>query len=226
VVKHPSTHFSIILNPANGPGNSTSPSASYVEALESLNVYPNVHALGYIDTYGGLLPNETVRAQIATYAGWKGVSAGMALRGVFFDRTPTSSDADGLVKEYLRVVSDAVRQADGWSGAQGLVVHNPRGVPDREIRLHAPDVMVVFEGAYADMPGREALHKELEGTKGGRADWAMMVHSAPSDLGRAGLRKIVEGARRDVEWLYVTDLTTSMYSDYGADFEEWLDVTW
>jgi hypothetical protein len=226
VIKYPDTSFSVIINPASGPGNATWPAEPYIAALKSLNVYPNVQTLGYIDTFGGLLPNATVRAQIATYAGWKEVSPGMALRGIYFDRTPSSNDGDGLVRNYLQNVSETVRQTQGWSQAHGLVVYNPGRVPDPEVRLHAPDVMVVFEGTYADMPGRETLHKELEEAEGQRGDWAMMVHSAPKDLGRGGLRRIVESVRRDVEWLYVTDLTKSVYQGYGTDLEEWLDVMW
>jgi hypothetical protein len=36
----------------------------------------------------------------------------------------------------------------------------------------------------------------------------------------------VERVRRDVEWLYVTDLTKDFYSDYGSNWEGWLDVAW
>jgi hypothetical protein len=40
------------------------------------------------------------------------------------------------------------------------------------------------------------------------------------------LRKIVENVRRDVEWLYVTDLTDNVYEGFGSLLETWLGVTW
>jgi hypothetical protein len=66
----------------------------------------------------------------------------------------------------------------------------------------------------------------LAAVHGQRKNYAMLVNSVPGDLGRGGLRKIIEDVRREVEWLHFTDLTDNVYTAYGSSWEEWLDVTW
>jgi hypothetical protein len=180
-------------------------------------MYPNVQTLGYVDTaLGG---NATVRQQIDMYASWANVSA---LHGVFVDHAPWENDEGGVTRTYLANVSAAVRAAQ-WAD-KGVVVWNSGHVLDKEVvGDQGPDVVVVYEGTYGDMPRREEIHAQLHGRRDG---YAMLVHSAPGDLGRVGLRKIVERVRRDVEWLYVTDLEEGVYENYPSFWEEWLDVLW
>jgi hypothetical protein len=227
IVKHHDMKFTVVVNPNDGPGNATWPSATFIDAVERINIYPNVQTLGYINTANGTMLNATVRTEIATYAGWSNVTKDLALDGIYFDQTPSKNDEKGVAKEYLRNVSSTVRDTDGWTeGRKGLVVHNAGHLPDTEMMEYAPDIVVVFESVYSDMPERQALNAELATAKGGREGYAMLVHSVPKDLGRGGLRKIVERVRRDVEWLYVTDLTDNVYTGYSSFWEEWLDVAW
>lgn len=227
IIKHHDINFTVVVNPNDGPGNRTWPSASYIDVLKIINIYPNVQTLGYINTANGTIANATVRAQIATYAGWKKVSAGMALRGIYFDHTPWQNDHHGIAEAYLRNVSAAVKHTDGWNGGgEGVVVHNPGHIPDAGLMVDQPDITVVYEGTYDDMPERKTLHEELAAVEGKRENFAMLAHSVPKDLGRGGLRKIIERVRRDVEWLHLTDLTDDVYAGYGSIWEEWLDIAW
>ncbi|KAF1919940.1 Spherulation-specific family 4-domain-containing protein [Ampelomyces quisqualis] len=221
IIKHHDLPFTLILSPSHGPGNATWPAATYIDAVERVSMYPNVRTVGYIDTANGTVPNTTVRAQAATYAGWRNVSEEMDVRGVYFDRAP-SAEGEG----YLRNVSGAVRGWGGGEGEAGLVVVNTGRVPVVNSTALEADITVVFEGAYVDLPAREELSMQLAELKGARERYAMLVHSVPKDLGRGGLRRIVERVRRDVEWLYVTDLTEDVYSGYPSFWEDWLDVTW
>ena len=205
----------------------TWPSATYIAAVKALTIYPNVRTLGYIDTAHGTISSTSVRAQIATYAGWKNVSDGLAMHGIYFDQTPWQDDEDGVAKVYLRNVSATVRHTNGWAGVgEGLVVHNPGRVPDKELMAYRPDLVVVYEGTYNDMPSRDTLHGQLAGAKGHREDFAMLVHSVPKELGRGGLRKIVEKVKKDVQWLYLTDLAEDLYTGYGSILEDWLGVSY
>jgi hypothetical protein len=106
------------------------------------------------------------------------------------------------------------------------VVYNPGRVPEIDLMAYKPDVTVVFEGRYVDVPKREELAAKLQAAMGGRESYAMLINSVPKELGRGGLRKIVESVRREVEWLYVTDLTEDVYTGYGSVWEDWLDVAW
>lgn len=51
----------------------------------------------------------------------------------------------------------------------------------------------------------------------------MMIRGTPRDLGRGGLRKIVEMVRGDVEWVYVTDGVDSG-EGYARVWDNWMDV--
>lgn len=227
VVKHHDTKFTVILSPDNGPGKAAWPSATYINAVKTLNVYSNVLTLGYVDTSGGKRDNATVRAEIATYAGWNNVSADFALHGIYFDHTPWKHDEKGEAKEYLRNISATVRHTDGWAGpGEAIVVHDPGRLPDVELMAYKPDITVIFNGTYDELPTREALDTALKGRKERRDDFAMLAHSVPSDLGRTGLRKIVESLRREVEWLCVTDLKDQVWNGYASFLEEFLDITW
>lgn len=211
------TQFTIVVNPSNGPEEMTWPAATYIDAVKRMNKFSNVRTLGYIDTANGRTSNATVRNQIATYAGWKSVGEGLTLSGVYFDHTPWENDEDSVARAYLTNVSAAVRFAKGWNGPdEGLVVHNPARILDAEQMTSKPDLVVVYEGTYDDMPNREKLHAQVAAAKRDRSDVAMLVHSVPKTLSGGGLRRIIENVRRDVEWLYVTDLVDEVYSGYRS----------
>jgi hypothetical protein len=225
-IQHHDKNFTVVLNPNNGPGSSTWPSAPFIDAVKQLNIYPNVRTLGYVDAAQGTRDEAAVKAEIATYAGWSKVTEGLAIRGVFLDKTPWSDDEEGTARAWLRNVSITVRQA-GWAGAdKGIVVHNPGRVPDEGLMAYRPDTTVIFEGKYGDLPTKAPLHEQLAITKGDRAEYAMLVHSVPTTLGRSGLRGIIESVRKDVEWLHLTNLTENMWSGYPSIWEQWLDVAW
>ncbi|KAH7395272.1 Spherulation-specific family 4-domain-containing protein [Phaeosphaeria sp. MPI-PUGE-AT-0046c] len=201
IVKHHTTNFTVVVNPNNGPGNATWPAATYINAVKSINLYPNVKTLGYIDVANATMPNATVRAQIATYAGWGNVSEELAIHGIFFDRAPWKSDKDGLIERYMRNVSATVRSEKGWAGeADGLVAYNAGRLPGEELMALQPNLTVVFEGIYSELPDQAELAAQLRKTNTTRENFAMLVNSTPGNLGRGGLRRIVERIRKDVEW--------------------------
>jgi hypothetical protein len=227
IVKHHDMHFTVVVDPSNGPGNMSWPSVVFGNAVKRINMYPNVQTLGYINTYNGALANATVRSQIATYALWSNVTEDLALHGVYFDRTPWRDEGDGVAKAYMQNVSAVARRIGGWAmDQQGMVVYNPGRVPDANMMAYAPDITVVFEGAYSDVPKKEEMSAQLAAVESGRDSCAMLIHSVPKDLGRGELRRIIENVRREVEWLYLTDLTENVYTDYASFWDDWLDVAW
>lgn len=186
-------------------------------------MYPNVQTLGYIDTAGGSRDNATVRKEIETYAGWADVSKAMSLHGIYFDHTPYQGENDTL--SYMKNITETVRSSKGF-GDRTLVVQNPGRVPEASLLAFKPNITVVFEGSYADMPRKQDLKHRVQGLKEDRENFAMLVQSVPQNLGRVGLRKIIDDVRRDVEWLLLTDLTENVYELYGSLLKEWLDVSW
>jgi len=223
IVKHGDTNFSVIINPDNGPGPAAWPKGEYIAGIKALNKYPNVKTLGYIDTAGGSRENTTVMKEIATYAGWSNVSAEMTLSGIYFDHTPYADESNAAA--YLANVSATVRHSNGF-GSNAIVVHNPGRLPAVRLMASKPDLIVIFEGAYDYMPRKKELSTRPIGSLQKREDVAMLVHSVPRELGKTGLRKMIDDVRKDVEWLYITDLTDKVYEGYGALLEAWLDVIW
>jgi hypothetical protein len=220
-------HFTVIVDPSDGAGNTSWPSATFGNAVKRINLYPNVQTLGYINTAQGTVDNATIRAQIAAYALWSNVTDELALHGVYFDQTPWKDDGAGAARAYMQIVSVAARRIAGWAGnRQGLVVYNPGRVPDVGMKAYAPDITVVFEGAYSDVPKKDELSARLAAVRSSRENCAMLIHSVPRDLGRGGLRRIVESVRKEVEWLYLTDLTVNVYTGYSSFWDDWLDVAW
>lgn len=179
--------------------------------------------LGYIDTAGGNRGNATVRKEIETYAGWSNISTDMMLSGIYFDHTPYADENNAAA--YLANISATVRYSDGF-GKNAVVVHNPGRLPAVRLMASKPDLTVIFEGAYDYMPRKQELSTRPIGSVQKREDVAMLVHSVPQNLGKTGLRKIIDDVRKDVEWLYITDLTERFYEDYGTLLGTWLDVIW
>lgn len=223
IVKHGDTNFSIIVNPDNGPGSSAWPKGEYIAGIKALNKYPNVRTLGYIDTAGGSRENTTVRKEIATYAGWSNTSTEMALSGIYFDHTPYADENDAAA--YLVNISATVRQSSGF-GSNAMVVHNPGRLPAVRLMASKPDLTVIFEGTYDYMPRKTELSANPIGSPQKRENVGMLVHSVPKDLGKPGLRKMIDDVRKDVEWLYITDLSEKIYESYGTLLQTWLDVIW
>lgn len=225
IVQHQDVKFTVIINPDDGPGNATRPSIEYIDVLNALEVYPHVQTLGYIRTDRGTRDNATIRAEIATYSGWSKFQ-NLRLNGIFFDQTPYRDERNA--SEYLRNISATVRHSEGFLEPK-LVAHNPGRVPDIEMVRYRADMVVVFEGAYSDLPGREQLRdslKELEQKSLHRQNFGMLVHSTPPNTGSVHLRKIVENVRRSVEWLYITNLTENVYGGYDSLWEQWLGLIW
>lgn len=70
------------------------------------------------------------------------------------------------------------------------------------------------------MPSRAELSKQVSELGGWRKKYGMLIHSVPRDLGRGGLRRIVERVRRDVKWAYVTDREEDVYGGFSGCWEE------
>lgn len=193
-----------------------------MKPIQRLNKMPNVQAIGYIDTVYGSRNNETVRKEIATYAGWN--KSGIAISGIFFDHTPAEDVNDA--RAYLKNVSATVRHSEGFLDPK-IVVHNPGKVPDANMTSYRADVTVVFEGELKDMPERGDMREKLRDLKGRREDYAEIVYSMPRTTSRGGIRKIINSARRDIGWLFVTDrLGDNKYDWYSDRWEEFLSLTW
>jgi spherulation-specific family 4 protein len=121
----------LVINPANGPGADAVPAyrAAVLAAQRA-----GARVLGYVPTTYGERPVGDVVADIDRYTSWYRVD------GIFLDEA--SRNVGGL--EYYAALGRHIRAA-----ADRLVVLNPGVVPAREY-FHVADVVVTFEGPYAD----------------------------------------------------------------------------
>jgi hypothetical protein len=221
IIKHPDTNFTIIISVDHGPSVSAWPPGIYLAPIKRLNTLPNAQTIGYVDTAYGSRDGEKVRKDIATYAGWNNTR--IALSGIFFDHTPAEDVDDARI--YLKNISATVRHTEGFLEPT-IVVHNPGRMPDVNLTKYHADVTVVFEGELKDMPSRDETRTKLRDLGGGRQSYAEIVHSVPRTISRGGIRKIINSARRDVGWLFVTDrVGDNKYDWYSDRWEEFLDLT-
>lgn len=75
ITSQPGLNFSVVVNPASGPGPANSfPDANYISNISALNQYSNVQVLGYVDTdfanQNGRAPFTKVKQDITTYHNW------------------------------------------------------------------------------------------------------------------------------------------------------------
>jgi hypothetical protein len=131
VAERPAPGRIVIFNPANGPGDAAQ--GAYRRAVATLQ-RSGTRVLGYVHTGYGERPRATVEADIARFRAWYGVD------GIFLDEAARTRAA----VPYYRALRDAVR-ADG----DLLLALNPGVVPARAY-FGLADVVVTFEGAYAD----------------------------------------------------------------------------
>ncbi|PQE22010.1 cell surface spherulin 4 protein [Rutstroemia sp. NJR-2017a BBW] len=87
VAKYPDVPFNVIINPNSGPGVTNAyPASDFIDAIASLNVYPNVNLLGYVDTVYMSKTTDKVSTEVETYKYWSTYTQkDIHLDGIFFD---------------------------------------------------------------------------------------------------------------------------------------------
>jgi hypothetical protein len=115
VSTHPRVHFTAIVNPNSGPGESALPDELYLQAIKRLNAFDNVRTVGYVATTWCARDLSLVLDDIAVYSGWGGFNPSWAMNGIFFDETPTNYDQRNVT--FLQTISEAVRNSHGLKDA-------------------------------------------------------------------------------------------------------------
>lgn len=149
-----------VANPANGPGDQ--PEVAYQDALGAL-LAAGTPVVGYLDSAYGRRDPAALVAELERWRRWYGIT------GVFLDQV-TSHPQDPR---------DAVRLLDRLrtAGATRVIV-NPGVVPALEW-CRAADVVVTFEGSWADHR-RQARPDRLRDVPPERL--CHLVHSVPPGL--------------------------------------------
>lgn len=121
--------FTVIVNPSNGPGETTTPGTDYTNAIRKLNEASNVQTVGYVRTGYTDRAIDDVLRDIATYSRWSQLDSSLAMSGIFFDETP--HDYSPQQKSYLTTINQAVKNSNG--------IRQPKLVSsfDGELPLHS-----------------------------------------------------------------------------------------
>jgi hypothetical protein len=106
----------VILNPHNGPGESTFPDENYFREIQKLNAKANVYTIGYVRVNYCRRILEDVCQDVAKYGGWvtSSASSGLGVHGIFIDETPNLYDVTQA--EYLDKLSQYVKDTEGILG--------------------------------------------------------------------------------------------------------------
>ncbi|KAF1812159.1 cell surface spherulin 4-like protein [Eremomyces bilateralis CBS 781.70] len=218
ILAYPAVRFTVVINPASGPGDGPLPDYNYTREIATLNTFDNVRTIGYVATTYGKKSLEAVMQEIDRYANWALLDPALELSGIFLDETPTLyTDANGA---YLPMIQTNIKNTVGLGS--GLVVHNPGTIPDVRFAA-AADVTVLFEQTYDVYVARSANDTVAPATLlFDRERIGAIVHTCPDDLGPQEMKQFVEEVEVKFGWLYLTDLGENYYHNFSTRFLEFV----
>jgi hypothetical protein len=113
ITGHPDINFTVVINPASGPGLDSLPDANYSMEIPKMTAHANVRVLGYVATTYATRAQDLVMKDVQTYANWPTNSSnpGLAVKGIFFDETPQQYSAGALT--YFEEITAAVKKLPG-----------------------------------------------------------------------------------------------------------------
>lgn len=222
---HSNIDFTVIINPASGPGTDALPDENYIAALRSLDNFPNVNLLGYVRcTYGDRDVAE-IDEDIAKYGDWEAEFSNLddggldvTLQGIFLDEFPAEA-------EYLPLMAHISQQIqDTWADTMdtdATVIYNPGVVVDPAFYPLA-DCIVAFEDAEAERPafmddGLAQVNMD------DRKNTGVIVHThdgSPGDL--EGL--VGEVVDAGIESLFVTHQVGGQYNEWPEMWESLVNI--
>ena len=120
--QRPDLNFTVVVNPASGPGAGLGPDGNYTRDIPRLNSYANVRTVGYVSTSWTNREVALVLKDIMVYSVWaeNTTTKGLGMHGIFLDETPALWSATSA--QFLEIVAKAIRSEKGF-GLNPLVSH-------------------------------------------------------------------------------------------------------
>lgn len=222
---HSNVDFTVIVNPASGPGTDSLPDENYVAALRSLDHFPNVNLLGYVRCTYGDRDVADIDEDIAKYGDWEAQISdlddgglGVTLQGIFLDEFPAEA-------EYLPLMAHISQQIqDTWADTmdtKATVTYNPGVVVDPAFYPLA-DYIVAFEDSEAE---RSTFMDDglTQVDMDDRKKTGAIVHTyegSPDDL--EGL--VDEMVDTGIESLFVTHQVGGQYNEWPEMWEHLVEI--
>ena len=113
IESHPDLNFTIVVNPASGPGSGSGPDANYTREIPRLNAHANVRTVGYVSTDYTKRDIGSILNDITVYSGWSENATvnALGMRGIFLDETP--SQYDEASAGFFETIAASIRSATG-----------------------------------------------------------------------------------------------------------------
>ncbi|KAH8674809.1 cell surface spherulin 4 family protein [Tricladium varicosporioides] len=212
---NPQVNFTVVVNPASGPGGSSGPDANYTREIPKLNQHTNVRVVGYVSTNYTNRSLSHALQDIAVYSSWSEntIVSGLGLGGIFLDETP--SQYSHASAEFLEALAVATRSETGL-GIDPLIIHNPGTLPAAQY-LPSANVTVVFEGDYSTYKTREinkAISAFQTSSKCSREALACIIHSLPSAYSDTDKISLARDLRSVAGYIFITGLSVDYYSSF------------
>ncbi|TID26577.1 cell surface spherulin 4-like protein [Venturia nashicola] len=220
---HPSVDFTVVINPASGPGPDPLPDPNWTKEIERLNTFSNVRTIGYVALDYGKRAVDGAYADIAKYAQWRATNPSLAMQGIFLDESPQLADEYNttLLAEVKTKIKNTYGLASGSIGKVPFVVMNPGSIPDSPI-LGTTDRTVVFEEQYQTYINRQAA-KALAALPD-RDVLCALMHSIPPDMSTQQLKALLGELKELSGCLFLTDLSEGYYNSFSPRLQEYLDA--
>ena len=113
IESHPGLNFTVVVNPASGPGAGAGPDANYTREIPRLNAHANVRTVGYVSTDYTKRDIGAILNDITVYSGWSenATVKGLGMQGIFLDETPSQYDTASA--EFFETIAASIRSATG-----------------------------------------------------------------------------------------------------------------
>lgn len=239
--QYPDITFTAIINPSNGPDSSTitnCPNKDFIEALNSLHQFPNIHTLGYVHTANlyncgtsgsdicpCTAPADEVKRNISMYAawttarceGWSTPDPEVYVDGIFIDESP--GEDNGACLDYMTDLTNHAKST--LTTKTGGSVFFNAGAATEMAYFDVADVIIILENTQA---AYEAIPDI--GVRNGNGKYArkssILIYQAGNDTGliRRDVETILSVERDGFHSMFYSDRAVDQYSNFPYAWSE------
>jgi hypothetical protein len=114
ITNHPHLNFTVVVNPASGPGMEPVPDGNYTREIPKLNQHANVRTVGYVSTSYTNRNMSLALRDIETYSAWAENSTvrGLGMHGIFLDETPSQYQPASV--QFLDTLAASIKSQTGF----------------------------------------------------------------------------------------------------------------
>ncbi|ROW03677.1 hypothetical protein VMCG_05366 [Cytospora schulzeri] len=180
--ENPDTHFYVIINPNNGPRNTSDPSGfnggfcqvynntdyiphgcnrDWTTHMAAINELSNAQTIGYVYTRYGHRPADEIKADILEWSQWhkaptweEGKKADISIHGLWFDEVGSSSGNSSGYLDLVQYANETFNAKGSERGLYSVILNSgPVSEPSYETDLfNMASAVVTKETCYTNDP--------------------------------------------------------------------------